>query len=129
MTTTTTAENPRTQGTTNVVLDHDGVIRGVSASGEHMLGKASDDLIGTNIADLLRERQGSNLVFAIQKAADAGWTGGLGRHWLVPASRQDMLVDVFLDSIGPNSNASSDGLHRSGENEVFDFLRSFGAGG
>ena len=99
MTTTTTAENPRAQATTNVVLDHDGVIRGVSASGEHMLGKASDDLIGTNIADLLRERQGSNLVFAIQKAADAGWTGGLGRHWLVPASRQDMLVDVFLDPI------------------------------
>lgn len=97
MTTTTTAENPRTQGTTNVVLDHEGVIRGVSASGEHMLGKASDDLIGTNIADLLRERQGSNLLYAIQKAADAGWTGGLGRHWLVPASRQDMLVDVFLD--------------------------------
>ncbi len=99
MTTTTTAENPRAQATTNVVLDHDGVIRGVSASGEHMLGKASDDLIGTNIADLLRERQGSNLVFAIQKGADAGWTGGLGRHWLVPASRQDMLVDVFLDPI------------------------------
>ena len=97
MTTTTTAENPRAQATTNVVLDHDGVIRGVSASGEHMLGKASDDLIGTNIADLLRERQGSNLLHAIQKAADAGWTGGLGRHWLVPASRQDMLVDVFLD--------------------------------
>lgn len=97
MTTTTTAENPRAQATTNVVLDHDGVIRGVSASGEHMLGKASDDLIGTNIADLLRERQGSNLVYAVQKAADAGWTGGLGRHWLVPASRQDMLVDVFLD--------------------------------
>ncbi|MEM7285878.1 MAG: EAL domain-containing protein [Actinomycetota bacterium] len=99
MTTTTTAENPRAQGTTNVVLDHDGVIRGVSASGEHMLGKASEDLIGTNIADLLRERQGSKFLHALQKAADAGWTGGVGRHWLVPASRQDMLVDVFLDPV------------------------------
>lgn len=64
-----------------------------------MLGKASEDLIGTNIADLLRERQGSKFLHALQKAADAGWTGGVGRHWLVPASRQDMLVDVFLDPV------------------------------
>ena len=97
MTTTTAAENQRAQATTNVVLTYDGVIRGVSASGADMLGKAPDDLVGTNIADLGRERHVSNLLLAIQKAADAGWTGGLGRHWLVPASKQDMLVDVFLD--------------------------------
>ncbi|MGI9623732.1 MAG: putative bifunctional diguanylate cyclase/phosphodiesterase [Acidimicrobiales bacterium] len=94
-----TREAPRSGAgaTTNVVLDYDGAIRSVSPSGEELMGKAPGDLVGVNISELLRERQGSNLLHAIQKAADGGWTGGLGQHWLTPASRQDVLVDVFLD--------------------------------
>lgn len=38
-----------------------------------------------------------NLLLAIQKAADSGWTGGLGRHWVTPFSKQDALVEVFID--------------------------------
>ncbi len=78
-------------------IDGDGTINYVSASGQLLTGKASADLIGVNIVELLREQQGMNLLYAIQKAADSGWTGGLGRHWLTPSSKQDVLVDVFLD--------------------------------
>ena len=82
-----------------MVIDHDGVIRSVSESGDQMLGKAAEDLRGGNLTELLRERQGSNLLYAVQKAADGGWTGGLGRHWLTPDHRQDVLVDVFIDPL------------------------------
>jgi diguanylate cyclase (GGDEF)-like protein len=86
------------QGVTTIfVIDCDGAIISVSASGEQLTGKAPVDLQGVNISELLREREGVNLLYAIQKAADSGWTGGLGRHWLTPASMQDALVEVFID--------------------------------
>jgi diguanylate cyclase (GGDEF)-like protein len=83
--------------TTILVTDHDGVIESVSASGEQLTGKAPEDLRGVKLIELLREREGINLLCSIQKAADNGWTGGLGRHWLTPASKQDALVEVFID--------------------------------
>ncbi len=83
--------------TTIVVIDHDGTIESVSASGEGLLGKAPEDLRGVELVALLREREGMNLLYSIQKAADSGWTGGLGRHWLTPASKQDALVEIFID--------------------------------
>ena len=100
MTTTTINSDSVTapQGVTTIfVIDCDGAIISVSASGEQLTGKAPVDLQGVNISELLREREGVNLLHAIQKAADSGWTGGLGRHWLTPASMQDALVEVFID--------------------------------
>ena len=101
MTTITDSETSHCdQGTTfNMVIDHDGGICTLSESGERLLGSSQHQLCGTNITELLREQQGSNLLYAIQKAADAGWTGGIGRHWLTPAHKQDALVDVFIDPV------------------------------
>ncbi len=96
-TTTTDASAPSDSTTMLVVLDAEGTIRSVSSSGEQLTGKAPQDLLGANISELLKERQGVNLLHAIQKAADAGWTGGLGRHWLKPSTKQDVYVEVFID--------------------------------
>lgn len=103
-TTTSDAAGTATGVTTIFVIDHDGVIVSVSASGEQLTGKAPEDLRGVNLRELLREREGHNLMTTIQKAADGGWTGGLGRHWLTPASRQDAVVEVFVDpaTVAPN---------------------------
>ncbi len=100
-TTSTTTDAPGSSaGTTMLVtLDAEGTIRSVSDSGEQLTGKAPADLLGVNISELLKERQGHNLLQAIQKAADAGWTGALGRHWLKPSSKQDVYVEVFVDPV------------------------------
>ncbi|MFV2039224.1 MAG: putative bifunctional diguanylate cyclase/phosphodiesterase [Acidimicrobiales bacterium] len=99
MTTTTTTDQPSApqRPTAFVALDSHGSILYMSASGEPLTGKAPNDLLGVNIAELLKERQGLNLVHAIQGATESGRAGGLGRHWLSSSSRPDVLVEVFFD--------------------------------
>lgn len=96
-TTTTDQSKPPQGATAFVALDPDGSISYMSSSGEPLIGRAPSDLHGVNIAELLKERQGLNLVHAIQDAVENGTTGPLGRHWLSSSSSPDVLVEVFFD--------------------------------
>jgi diguanylate cyclase (GGDEF)-like protein len=99
------------EGTAVVVVDRDGRILHASDSCAEMMGKAAADLIGVELTALTKPRDGELVLSGLRDAVDQVRAASLGRHWISPRCRPDVLVEMFCDPAALDGGGAVLALH------------------